>query len=44
MTKDNWLALFVLSALGISGWLYAKRPKPRDDGWIDIADRDWWDL
>lgn len=44
MTKDNWLALFVLSILGVAGWLLVNRPKPLDDGWSDIEDKDWWDL
>lgn len=40
MTKDNWLALFVLSVLGVAGWLLVNRPKP-DDIWEGI-EKDWW--
>ena len=41
MTADNWLALFILSILGVTAYMIATRPDPSDDGWSDI-DEDWY--
>ena len=36
----KWMALLFLGLLGLAG--YVIRPKPLDDGWSDIEDKDWW--
>ncbi len=42
MTSNNWLALFILSVLGVTGYILVTRPKQDDDdGWSDL-DKDWW--
>ncbi len=43
MNSNNWLALFILSALGVAGYLILTKPDPEDDGWGDLGP-DWWDL
>lgn len=40
MTSNNWLALLILSILGVTAYMVATRPDPTDNGWGDI-DEDW---
>lgn len=41
MTKDNWLALFILSILGLAGWIALTRKEQEGDVWDNI-EGDWW--
>ena len=38
MIKDNWLTLFILSVLGVTGYILLT--KPDDEGWGDLSS-DW---
>jgi hypothetical protein len=40
MTSNNWLAVFILTILGLTGYMIATRPKLDDLG--EIKEEEWW--
>ena len=40
MTSNNWLALFIVSVLGIAGYIALTKPEEEAD--LHIPEEDWW--
>ena len=42
MSSNNWLALFIVSVVGIAGYIALTRPKPDERDPYGSFEEDWW--